>query len=53
MSVNTKRLLFAIVGLVVLGTIGVWSPEAQRLLGLFALGWMLMDIASDVFPEKK
>lgn len=53
MSIYTKRILFAVVGLVVLGGVGVWAPEAQRMLGMFALGWMLMDIASDVFPEKK
>ena len=53
MSVYTKRLLFGLVGLVVLGAVGVWAPDAQRLLGMFALGWMLMDIASDVFPEGK
>ena len=53
MSVYTKRILFAVAGLVILGLVGVWAPEAQRMLGMFALGWMLMDIAGDVFPEVK
>ena len=53
MSVYTKRILFALAGLLVLGGIGIWNTEAQRLLGCFAMGWMLMDIASDLFPEVK
>ena len=53
MSVYTKRILFAVVGLATLGSMGIWAPYAQQLLGMFALGWMLMDIASDVFPEVK
>jgi Na+-transporting methylmalonyl-CoA/oxaloacetate decarboxylase beta subunit len=53
MSIYTKRILFALAGLIILGLIGVWSPEAQRLLGCFAMGWMLMDIAIDIFPEVK
>ena len=53
MSVNTKRILFAVAGLIVLGTIGFWAPEVQRLLGMFAIGWMMMDIASGIFPEVK
>ena len=52
MSVYTKRILFALVGVGLLGLVGVYSPDAQRLLGMFALGWMLMDIAHAVFPEK-
>jgi hypothetical protein len=51
MSVYTKRIIFALVSLVVLGAVGVWAPEVQRFLGMFALGWMLMDIAGSVFPE--
>jgi hypothetical protein len=53
MSVYTKQLLFAVAGLVIVGAVGVWAPEVQRLLGLFALGWMLMDISRGVFPEEK
>jgi hypothetical protein len=53
MSVYTKRIIFALVSLVVLGAVGVWAPEVQRFLGMFALGWMLMDIAGSVFPEGK
>ena len=53
MSVYTKQLLFAISGILLAGLIGVWNVEAQRLLGLFAIGWMAMDIARDVFPENK
>lgn len=53
MSVYTKQLIFALAGILLVGFIGIWNVEAQRLLGLFAIGWMLMDIARDVFPEKK
>jgi Na+-transporting methylmalonyl-CoA/oxaloacetate decarboxylase beta subunit len=53
MSVYTKQLLFAVVGLIILGVIGFWAPDVQRLLGMFAIGWMMMDIARDVFPEEK
>lgn len=53
MSQFTKRLLFALTGLAVLGGIGFWNPDAQRMLGMFALGWMMMDIAGSVFPEGK
>jgi len=53
MSAYTKQLLFAVAGLIILGAIGFWAPDVQRLLGMFAIGWMLMDIARDVFPEGK
>ena len=53
MTVITKRILFAVVGLVVVVTIGIWAPEVQRLLGMFGLGWMVMDLATDIFPEVK
>ena len=53
MSVYTKQLLFAVSGLILVGVIGYWSPDVQRLLGLFALGWMMMDIARGIFPEGK
>lgn len=53
MSIYTKRILFALAGLVVLGGVGVWAPEVQRMLGMFAIGWMMMDIAGSVFPEVK
>jgi hypothetical protein len=53
MSVYTKQLLFAVAGLIIVGVVGYWSLEVQRLLGLFAIGWMLMDISRDVFPEEK
>lgn len=53
MSVYTKQLLFAVAVLIIVGAIGFWAPEVQRLLGMFALGWMVMDIARDVFPEGK
>lgn len=53
MSVYTKQLLFAVAVLMIVGAVGFWAPDVQRLLGLFAIGWMLMDIARDVFPEEK
>jgi len=53
MSVYTKQLLFAVAGLIFVGVVGFWAPDVQRLLGLFAIGWMLMDISRDVFPEEK
>ena len=53
MSQTTKQLLFVLAGILVVGVVGIWNPTAQRLLGLFAFGWMLSDIASDVFPESK
>ena len=52
MSVYTKQLLFVVVGISLVGLIGIWNADAQRLLGMFALGWMMMDIARSVFPEK-
>ncbi len=52
MSQYTKQLLFAVIGLILLGLIGIWSPDAQRLLGCFAMGWMLIDIARIVFPAQ-
>lgn len=53
MSIYTKQLIFALAGILLAGIIGIWNTEAQRLLGLFAIGWMMMDIARDVFPENK
>ena len=53
MSQTTKQLLFIVVGILLIGTIGIYNEVAQRLLGMFALGWMLTDIARDVFPEVK
>ena len=49
----TKQILFIAAGIVVVGVVGIWNPTAQRLLGMLAFGWMLADIARDVFPEKK
>ena len=51
MSQYTKQLLFIVVGIFLIGLFGVWAPDAQRLLGMFAFGWMLTDIARNVFPE--
>ena len=53
MSQYTKQILFIVVGIFFIGLIGVWNETAQRLLGMFAVGWMLVDIARDVFPENK
>lgn len=53
LSVLTKRILFAIVGLSLLGVIGYLYPEVQHFMGMFALGWMMMDIAQAIFPEVK
>ena len=53
MSVYTKQLLFIVTGIFLIGAIGIWNADAQRLLGMFAVGWMLVDIARDVFPESK
>ena len=53
MSVYTKQLLFVVAGILVVGAIGVLNADVQRLLGMFAIGWMLMDIARDVFSETK
>ena len=52
MSQYTKQLLFVIVGIFLIGLIGVYNETAQRLLGLFAFGWMLTDIARTVFPAQ-
>ena len=52
MSQYTKQLIFVLIGILVVGSIGIWNETAQRLLGMFALGWMLTDIARTVFPEK-
>ena len=52
MSPFSKRLLFVVVGCSLLGLIGVWNQLAQLMLGQFALGWMMFDIAQSVFPEK-
>ena len=53
MSIYTKQLIFVAAGILLVGLIGVWNLHAQQMLGLFAIGWMLMDMARDVFPEKK
>ena len=53
MSIYTKQLIFVAVGILLVGLIGVWNVYAQQMLGLFAIGWMMMDIARDVFPENK
>ena len=53
MSVYTKQLIFVAVSILLVGLIGFWNPIAQQLLGMFAIGWMMMDIARDVFPENK
>lgn len=52
MSQYTKQLLFVVVGILAIGLVGVLNTDVQRLLGLFAFGWMLMDIARDVFPAQ-
>ena len=52
MSQYTKQILFVVVAISLVGLIGIWNETAQRLLGMFALGWMMMDIARSVFPEK-
>lgn len=52
MTNYTKQLLFIVAGILLVGLIGVWNETAQRLLGMFAVGWMLTDIARDIFPEK-
>ena len=53
MSQYTKQILFILTGIVLVGAVGIWNETAQRLLGLFAFGWLLADIARDVFPEVK
>lgn len=53
MSIYTKRLLFIVPCLLLVGLIGAYNETAQRLLGLFAFGWMVSDIAQTVFPEGK
>ena len=53
MSVFAKRIIFALVGLVLISVIGIYEPNAQKMLGMFALGWLLMDVAIMVFPEKR
>lgn len=53
MSAYLKQILFISVGILLVGLIGVWNETAQRLLGLFAFGWMLSDIARTVFPVKE
>ena len=52
MSQYTKQIIFIIAGILVVGLIGHWNETAQRLLGLFAFGWMLSDIARTVFPAQ-
>ena len=52
MSQYTKQLLFVIIAIFLVGLIGIWNADVQRLLGMFSLGWMMMDIARSVFPEK-
>ena len=53
MSQTTKQLIFVLVGILLIGSIGIWNETAQRLLGMFAIGWMLADIARGVFPAEK
>lgn len=53
MSQYTKQILFMVVGIFLVGLIGVWNETAQRLLGLFAFGWVLADIAGAIFPVKR
>jgi len=53
MSQYTKQILFIVVGIFLVGLVGVWNETAQRLLGLFAFGWVLTDIARAVFPVKQ
>ena len=50
MSPYVKQLIFIVIGIILIGLLGVWNETAQRLLGLFAFGWLLADIARDVFP---
>lgn len=52
MSQYTKQLLFIIVGILIVGFVGVLNSDVQRLLGMFAFGWMLTDIARAVFPAQ-
>ena len=52
MSQYTKQLLFVVAGIIVIGAVGVLNSDVQRLLGMFAFGWMLTDIARTVFPAQ-
>lgn len=51
MSQYTKQILFIVTGIFLVGLVGVWNETAQRLLGLFAFGWLLADIARAAFPS--
>ncbi len=51
MSPYVKQILFIVTGIFLVGLVGVWNETAQRLLGLFAFGWMLSDIARAAFPS--
>lgn len=53
MSSHLKQLTFIITGMLVVGAFGYWSPGALQLLGLFAIGMMLTEIARTIFPENK
>lgn len=53
MSQYTKQILFIATGIILVSLIGYWNPTAQQLLGLFAFGWMLSDIARTAFPAEK
>ena len=53
MTVITKRILFVAAASLILVSIGIWAPGVQRFLGMFGLGWMVMDLATDIFPEVK
>ena len=52
MSQYTKQLLFVAAGILAIGLVGVLNTDVQRLLGMFAFGWMLTDIARTVFPAQ-
>lgn len=53
MSQYTKQFIFVLAGIVLITLIGVWNPTAQQMLGLFAFGWLLSDIARAAFPVEK
>lgn len=46
-----KRLAFTIITMVLL--VFALPPMVMQLLGMFAIGWLLPDIAKAVFPENK
>ena len=53
MSQYTKQLLLILSGIILVTLIGVYNETAQRLLGLFAFGWVLSDIARWAFPVEE